>query len=306
MTVRYLVTGAKGQVGGALCARLGASAIPVDVAEMDLAKPETIAATLARYKPDAILNPAAWTAVDKAEAEESFAQKVNADAVREIARYAFAQHIPLVHYSTDYVFPGSGTAPWEENDTTGPLNAYGRTKLAGEQAIFEEAEKYPGAEFLIFRLSWVYAEAGHNFVNTMLRLGAEREVLSVVDDQIGAPTYAGDIADATLAALTKATASQSGIYHMVNSGYTSWYGFAEEIFRQVSELGADLAVREVKPQATRDYPTPAKRPLNSRMDCSKLKATFGITMPSWQDALARCLHHKVEHHDHSNCSHHHH
>jgi dTDP-4-dehydrorhamnose reductase len=321
--MRYLVTGAKGQVGGALAKRLGAAAIPVDVTEMDLSKPETIAAALKHYNPDVIINPAAYTAVDKAESEEALAHIINADAVREIARYAFAHNIPLVHYSTDYVFPGDGKTPWKEDDKTGPLNAYGRTKLAGEQAIIEEAAYALGREqggerssvarsasgsssrleslegsapkYLIFRTSWVFSEHGHNFVNTMLRLGAEREVLSVVDDQIGAPTYAGDIADATLSVLEKSIEMKrlsSVIYHLVSSGYTSWFNFAEEIFQQAAALGADLKVREVKPQATKDYPTPARRPLNSRMDCAKLERTFGIALPAWQDALYRCLKNK--------------
>ncbi len=297
--MKYLITGASGQVGNALCDYLGSSAVALDRAEMDLSQPETLAEKLEKYKPEAIINTAAYTAVDKAESEEAYARAINADAVRELARYAFAHNIPLIHYSTDYVFPGTGVKPWKEDDITAPQNAYGRTKLAGEQAIMEEADSLtslhphtPTPSYLIFRTSWVYAAAGHNFVNTMLRLGKEREVISVVNDQIGAPTFAGDIASATLAALEKARGMKhfpSGIYHLVNAGEVSWHGFAEEIFRKVLAMGAELAVHEVKYLRSSDYPTPAARPLNSRLDCAKLKATFGIALPDWRDALARCL-----------------
>jgi dTDP-4-dehydrorhamnose reductase len=188
-----------------------------------------------------------------------------------------------VHYSTDYVYPGAdgGERAWVESDPTAPLNAYGRTKLAGDEGIARA-----GGKWLIFRTSWVFDETGKNFVNTMLRLGADRPELQVVADQIGAPTYAGDIAWATAQALKSAMAAgtfPSGVYHLCNSGVTSWAGFAREIF-----AWAQISCRVVEISST-DYPTPARRPLNSRMSLAKLKDTFGIDMPTWQDALARCL-----------------
>ena len=289
---KHLVTGATGQVGGALCKLLGDKATGIDHQDIDFTQPDTIKAKLAEYKPDIIINPAAYTAVDQCEEEEVLAQKINADAVEKLAEYAFEQGIPFVHYSTDYVFPGTGEASWKEVDETGPVNAYGRTKLAGEQAIQEVAERFDNPEWLILRTSWVYAEEGKNFVNTMLRLGKEKEVISVINDQVGTPTYSHDIADYTLKILDKTEDTgyfPSGIYHFTNRGITNWHDFAEEIFRQASAQGEELVIKDVKEIRTKDYPTLAQRPLNSRLDCSKLEEVFGLRFPAWEDALCRCL-----------------
>jgi dTDP-4-dehydrorhamnose reductase len=285
-----LVFGQGGQVGRALMKRLGDMGVCPSVEEADFTKPHTLPDVIRKYDPLAIINAAAYTAVDKAESEEALSFAINAEAPRVLAEFAAEEALPLIHYSTDYVYPGDGELPWREDSPTGPLNAYGRTKLAGDEAI-----RKVGAEHLIFRTSWVYDEDGKNFVNTMLRLGAERESLKVVNDQIGAPTYAMDIARYTLLALLEAIEREefpSGIYHLCNSGHTSWQGFAESIFDHASEAGLPLKVSEVQGIPTTDYPTPAKRPLNSRLSLEKIEAEFGFDIESWEDALARCLQNK--------------
>ena len=274
---RILIFGANGQVANALRKRLP-DAVTLSAAEADFLKPETVLAALDKHKPDIIINAAAYTAVDKAESEDLSALQINALTPGLIATWAEKYKALLIHYSTDYVFDGSGIAPWKETDKTGPLSAYGRSKLLGEKEIANS-----GCRHFIFRLCWVYDETGKNFMNTMLRLGKEREALNVVADQIGAPTYAGDIAEATIKAVAKPKA-KSGVYHFCNSGETSWAGFAEAIFKQ-----ANLPTK-VTPITTAEYPTPAKRPANSRMNTTKFSATFGWdAIPSWQDGLKRCM-----------------
>ncbi|MBI3557634.1 MAG: dTDP-4-dehydrorhamnose reductase [Deltaproteobacteria bacterium] len=278
-----VVLGAGGQVGRALVQLLGKTAMDV------------VLAALERIKPSALINAAAYTLVDKAESEPEAAMQINARGPGALARWAKARNIPMIHYSTDYVFSGTTDAktaarPWVETDKTAPINVYGKSKLEGEIRVGAQ-----GGKFLIFRTSWVYDAAGKNFLNTMLRLGQERQSLKVVDDQVGAPTYAKDLAEATLHALTKASSHQtfpSGVYHLTNAGETSWYGFAREIFEKARALGIPLAVTDLQPIPSSAYPTPAPRPKNSRLSNAKFKSTFGIELRPWAPALAECLHEK--------------
>jgi dTDP-4-dehydrorhamnose reductase len=288
------------------------NAISVTREEFDLEKMEFFPSE-SGLRPSAIINAAAYTAVDKAEEEEVRAHNINARAPEILARYCREQDIPFVHYSTDYVFDGSGKEPWKETDATNPLSAYGRTKREGEKRI-----EAVGGKYLIFRTSWVYDETGKNFVNTMLRLGTERDELRVVNDQWGAPTYARHLAQATLAALEnaqKASRFPSGIYHLCGGGETNWQAFAREIFalRHCEERSDAAIPKEVwiaSPSARDDgmqspkihgipsseYPTPAKRPMNSRLDCSKAKQVLGVTLPAWEAGLKECLERRNESH----------
>jgi dTDP-4-dehydrorhamnose reductase len=288
--MRILVTGVSGQVGSALAARLPASAIVLaaDRSALDLAAPQTIAATLDRLAPDLIVNPAAYTAVDKAEDEPELAMRINADAPGALARWAATRDVPLIHFSTDYVFDGSGTRGWREDDVPRPLSVYGATKLAGENAI-----RSSSGTFLIVRTSWVYAAEGKNFLRTIARLARERSELRVVADQIGAPTSAALIADAVagmfsqdLDAFRQRCARAGGLVHLAASGETSWYGFAGAIVEGLRARGVALAVERIVALASEDYPTRAQRPRNSRLDLSRLQTIFGMTPPPWQHALA--------------------
>jgi dTDP-4-dehydrorhamnose reductase len=285
----YVIFGANGQLGSALCALLGERAIPVTTKDADFSNPTTVEAFLKSLpsQPRAVINAAAYTLVDKAEEEEEKALTINAKTPGVIARWCAEKKIPFVHYSTDYVFPGTGTAPWKEDDATAPLNAYGRGKLAGEYEVAQA-----GGNYLIFRTSWVYDGARKNFLTTMLRLGAERASLSVVDDQRGAPTYAPDLAEATLEALNNAMKSDpfpSGVYHLCGNGETSWYGFADTIFAKARAGGMPLALTTLTPIPSSSYPTPAKRPLNSRMDCSRAEGVLGVRLPGWEESLEVCF-----------------
>ena len=279
-----LILGKNGQLGRAL-AELLPDATALDSKELDLTLIEMIPETLARHKPSIIFNAAAYTAVDKAEEEEPIAHLVNAEAPAVMAAYCKVKEIPLIHYSTDYVFDGSGSEPWREDQTPAPLNAYGRSKLKGEELMMAS-----GGDAMIFRTSWVYDAQGQNFLNTMLRLGAEREELAIVSDQIGRPTYAPHLAKMSLQAVENAAQSArfpTGIYHLTGGGdFASWKEFAEVIFEAYE---GELAIQKVKAQATKDYPTPAKRPLNSRLDCSKAHNILGIEMPDWREGLKECL-----------------
>ena len=255
----------------------------------DLLQPAALAEAVRAVAPDVIVNAAAYTAVDKAESDVDAARTINADAVGVLAREAKALGAWLVHYSTDYVFDGSGTVPWQESDATGPLSVYGQTKLQGEQAIAES-----GAKHLVFRTSWVYAARGGNFAKTMLRLAQERDKLAVIDDQWGAPTGAELIADVTAHALRTAMAAEqnlTGIYHLVASGETTWNRYAQFVLAQARQINPALGItaREVQAVATSAFPTPAKRPNNSRLNTQKLQQSFGLTLPDWQTGVQRML-----------------
>jgi dTDP-4-dehydrorhamnose reductase len=253
----------------------------------DLAVPESLAAPVRALRPDVIVNAAAYTAVDQAESETDLARRVNAESPAVLAREAAALGAWLVHYGTDYVFDGSGNAPRDEGAPTGPLNVYGRTKLEGEEAI-----RASGARHLVLRTSWVYAAHGHNFLRTMLRLGAERDELRVVSDQHGAPTDTGLIVDGTLAALDRWLQSDSaqrrilaGTHHLVASGATSWHGFASAIFEQATALGMLARPPRVVPISSAEFPTPAVRPAWSLLDNGGFRQHFDFPLPDWQHGL---------------------
>jgi dTDP-4-dehydrorhamnose reductase len=285
-----VVLGSQGQVGRELVRQLegqGAAVRGLNRLEADLSDPETTISALRMLQPSVVINAAAYTAVDLAETERDLALKVNGEAPGVIAKFCADLGVPFVHYSTDYVFPGTGVRPWEEADPVEPLNFYGRTKLVGEESV-----RAAGGKWLILRTSWVYAQEGKNFVRTMLKLGAEREELRVVNDQVGAPTFAAHLARATLQTLVRAQqmkAFPSGTYHACNSGETNWREFAVRIFDEARSRGTTLRVRNVQPILTADYPTPARRPLNSRMSTKKLSETLGVTFPHWSDGLKECM-----------------
>ncbi|MFA9441597.1 dTDP-4-dehydrorhamnose reductase [Uliginosibacterium sp. sgz301328] len=291
--MKLLVTGVTGQVGFELARSLQplGEVVAVDRHMADLSRPETLAGLIDRVRPDVIVNPAAYTAVDKAEDEEALAMSINGAAPGALAVAARRHNALLVHYSTDYVFDGGKTAPYLPEDTPAPLGAYGRSKLAGERAIAEA-----GGDWLVLRTSWVYGARGKNFMRTMLRLAGEREELRVVADQIGAPTTARLIADSTAqivhAAMRQRQSGQfeSGIHHLVAAGETSWHGFAEAIVAGARERRPDsVRVRRVVPIGTAEYPTPARRPANSRLSTASLEQHFGVVVPPWQQGLALAL-----------------
>jgi dTDP-4-dehydrorhamnose reductase len=254
----------------------------------DFSQPERLAETVAAVRPDIIVNAAAHTAVDKAESEPALARAINATAPAVLARCAAETGAWLVHYSTDYVFDGSGDQPRSEDAPTGPLSVYGQTKLEGEDAI-----RASGCRHLILRTSWVHAARGGNFARTMLRLAAERDRLTVIDDQIGAPTGADLLADLTAQMLRTAMAQPDldlpGTYHAVAGGQTSWHGYAQFVVEEARRLGRELKVQAIEPVPTTAFPTPARRPLNSRLDTTKLQATFGLRLPPWQQGVTRML-----------------
>lgn len=289
---RVLVTGADGQVGRALLESFADSAevIGCNRTSLDLTDTDRIREMVRSVAPDIIVNAGAYTAVDRAESERDLAFAINARAPGILAEEAQRAGALLIHYSTDYVFNGSKRGPWVEDDATDPLSVYGASKLAGEEAI-----RSAGGRHLIFRTSWVYAPEGKNFVLTMLQLGHERDSLNVVDDQVGAPTTAAELARATHAIaagiLEKkfgAAPAWSGIYHMTCSGSVSWCEFARAIFKRAHVLLNDKTPK-VKPIATSDYPTPAKRPQNSVLSNDKLQRTFNVCLAPWQSALDEVL-----------------
>ncbi|MDV2858860.1 dTDP-4-dehydrorhamnose reductase [Oceanimonas sp. CAM02] len=290
--MHILLLGKNGQVGWELqraLAPLGkVTALGREQTELcgDLSCPEALARTVRALKPNVIVNAAAYTAVDKAETEQALAQQVNAASVAVLAKEAAALGAWLVHYSTDYVFNGTGSTPWTEQDAPQPLNHYGATKLAGEQAVLAHCPQH-----LIFRTSWVYAARGSNFAKTMLRLAQERSELSVINDQVGAPTSAELIADVTAHALRMALRQPAlaGIYHLAARGETSWHGYAGFVFEQARNSGVELALQTCLPISSEQWPVPATRPLNSRLDCSKLEAAFDLTLPHWQQGVTRML-----------------
>lgn len=289
---RVLITGAQGQVGRALVGSFAGSAevIACDRSTLDLSNPEMIRSRVREAAPNVIINAAAYTAVDKAESEPELAGAINGRAPGVLAEEADRSRALLLHYSTDYVFDGSKIGPWNEDDPTNPLSIYGATKLAGEEAI-----QRIGGRFLILRTSWVYAPEGRNFLLTMLRLGRERNTLNIVDDQVGAPTTALELAAAT-ETITRgilenkfgAASEWSGVYHVTCSGSVSWCGFARAIFDRASGLLISKPP-VVNPIATSDFPTPAKRPHNSVLSNEKLHRRFGARLSPWESALDRVL-----------------
>ncbi|MBS7457821.1 dTDP-4-dehydrorhamnose reductase [Coralloluteibacterium stylophorae] len=295
--MRILLIGANGQVGYCLhrslvglgeiipttrSGRLPGGA-PCEVADLD--RPETLATLVERVAPDLIVNAAAYTAVDKAESDRDAAFRANAESVGALAAACAARGARLVHYSTDYVFPGDAQRPWREEDPTGPLGVYGASKLAGEEAV-----RASGCRHMIFRTAWVYGPRGGNFLRTMLRVGAQRDELRVVADQVGSPTPAPWIAQATALCLAKtATDARSGTWNMVAGGEASWHGFAAAIFETAVEAGLLEAAPRVAPIVTADYPTPARRPAYSRLDTQRLHDDFGIRMPDWRLGLRQVI-----------------
>jgi dTDP-4-dehydrorhamnose reductase len=298
--MKILLLGKNGQVGWELQRSLAVLGEVVALDRQggpglcgDLTDLVGLAQTVRSVQPQVIVNAAAHTAVDKAESEPELARTLNALAPGVLAREAAQLGAWLVHYSTDYVFDGSGSAPWKESDVTAPLSAYGRTKLEGEQAIAASA-----CHHLILRTSWVYGARGGNFARTMLRLAAEREQLNVIDDQIGAPTGADLLADVTahairhlLPPMRRNDLAASGIYHVAAAGETSWNGYARHVLQQAQKAGRVLKAgpAQVLPISTADYPTPAKRPHNSRLNCTLFQNTFGLTLPHWETGVARLL-----------------
>jgi dTDP-4-dehydrorhamnose reductase len=292
--MKLLLLGKGGQVGWELqrsLATLGeVVALDHDSQEFaaDFSRPEALAETVLKVRPDVIVNAAAHTAVDKAESEPDVARTLNATSPGVIAQAAQQIGALMVHYSTDYVFDGSGDAPWVEDAATGPLSVYGRTKLEGEQLVAQHCAKH-----LILRTSWVYAARGGNFAKTMLRLAKERERLTVIDDQFGAPTGAELLADVTAHAIrdTLRDPSKAGLYHTVAGGETSWHGYARFVLEQARAAGVELKAGPdaVDAVPTSAFPTPARRPHNSRLDTRKLQSTFGLILPDWRAGVARML-----------------
>lgn len=280
--MKALVFGTTGQVALALSRSVpeGWNIEPVGRDRADLTDPEACAAVVAASDADVVINAAAYTAVDKAEEDEPTALMVNGHAPTAMAEAAAAKGVPFVHISTDYVFEGQRSRPWTPEDATGPLGAYGRTKLAGERGVASA-----GGSYAVLRTSWVFSADGANFLKTMLRLAETRDALTVVGDQIGGPTPAADIAEAlwVIAATLIETPGAGGIYHFSGAPDVSWADFAREIFAQA---GKDVAVTDI---ATAEYPTPAVRPPNSRMDCNTTLETFGIARPDWRQGVAACL-----------------
>lgn len=288
--MRILILGGSGQVGWELqrsLASLGEVFVAPRTA-LDVCDPGGVGRIMGECRPDAVVNAAAYTAVDDAETHPQQADAINHRAVDIMARQAASQGCWLVHYSSDYVFDGSGSDPFEETDPTGPLNAYGRSKLAGDEAIGAS-----GCKHLILRTSWVHAPRGKNFVRSIIKLARERDHLRVVSDQHGAPTSAELIADVTARALeqTMHNEAQSGTYHIAAAGETTWHGIARHVVTEASRLGADLKLTPEAIEAIRsvDYPTPAVRPLNSRLQTKKLRAAFGLTLPDWQQGVGRTV-----------------
>jgi dTDP-4-dehydrorhamnose reductase len=292
--LKILLLGKNGQVGWELQRSLHPLgeliALGRDSADYcgDLTNSDGLADAIESLRPNVIVNAAAYTAVDKAESEPDLACQINALASGVLAKAAQRIGALLVHYSTDYVFDGSGSKPWQENDQPAPISVYGQTKLEGEQLIAEHCERY-----LIFRTSWVYAARGGNFAKTMLRLAKERDELNVIADQIGAPTGADLIADVSAHAIRHVLGNphSAGLYHLAAAGETSWHEYARFVIEHASAAGLQLKVKQnrINPIATSDYPTPAKRPHNSRLGTGKLQSSFGLYLPQWQAGVARML-----------------
>jgi dTDP-4-dehydrorhamnose reductase len=282
-----LITGGTGQLALALEAAATVPVRRVGRPDFDFDRPETIAAVFHETAPWLVINAAAYTAVDAAETDEAAAYRANRDGPAELARLCAAADIPLIHVSTDYVFDGTKGEPYVEADPTAPQGVYGASKLAGEAAVLAS-----GARTVILRTAWVYSPTGKNFVRTMLAVGRTRDRLTVVADQKGCPTTAADLATTILGIAGRIAATgwddrYRGVFHAVGSGWTTWHGLATAVFEEAARHGAKQP--EVAPIATADWPTPAKRPADSRLDCSRLEAVFGLRLPPWRDGLVRTL-----------------
>jgi len=296
--MKILLFGKNGQVGWELQRSLSVlgDVVALDRASKDhcgdLSDLDGVARTVRAVGPDVVVNAAAYTAVDKAESEQELAHTINTAAPAVLAQEAKRLGAWLVHYGTDYVFDGSGSKPWVESDPLAPLNVYGRTKLEGERAIAGACEKH-----LIFRTSWVYGARGGNFIRTMLRLAQERERLTVIDDQHGAPTSAELLADVTAHAIRTVAGSggeggrPAGVYHLAAAGQTTWYGYAKYLLDEACRVKPEIKIKatEVVPVTSEAFVTAARRPLNSRLDTAKLRAAFGLTLPPWQQGVDRAL-----------------
>ncbi|WP_454913982.1 dTDP-4-dehydrorhamnose reductase [Stutzerimonas chloritidismutans] len=285
--MKILITGSKGQLARELQLELAGAGklLALGHNALDLSDSDQVREQVRLLRPDLIINAAAYTAVDPAESHRELAFAVNARGPQVLAEEAARLGVPLIHYSTDYVFDGRKAEPYCEADVPQPLSVYGASKLAGEQAI-----QAVGGEYLILRTSWVYSQQGKNFLLTMQRLLQERDALSVVSDEIGAPTWAATIARTTAEMVRKRSAGEagpSGLYHLTASGETSWYGFACSIAEQLRQQGRLRA--EITPILSKDYPTAAQRPLNSRLNCARLQHDWGIRLPDWETALHECL-----------------
>jgi dTDP-4-dehydrorhamnose reductase len=298
MATRILLTGVTGQVGGELARTLDSlgEIVAPTREELDLTNTSSIREMIRAVQPHWIVNPAAYTAVDKAESEPELAYAINAEAIRAIAEEAREIGAGVIHFSTDYVFSGEGTKPYLETDPTGPVSVYGASKLVGEEALSGS-----GAGHLIFRTSWVYGSTGKNFLRTILKAGRERDRLRIVADQHGAPTWSRDLARMTAHAIEQvehhtsgngirnALSGISGIYHACGAGETTWFGFASEAVTMLREQEPGARLAELDAITTAEYPTPAKRPANSRLNCEKLAATFGWKMMDWRDSLREVI-----------------
>ncbi len=287
--MKILLTGVSGQIGAELQIQLRnlGEIIAVDRQVADLSQPDRLLERLERFQPDVIINPAAYTAVDKAESEPDLAYAVNAQSPGVLAEFAKKKGALFIHYSTDYVFDGAKHEPYLEIDQTNPINIYGRSKLAGELAV-----QKVGGEYLILRTAWVYSRTGHNFLNSMLRLISEREQLGIVSDQLGTPTSAKFLASRTVEIVQKAFEEraadrfESAVYHLTADGQATWYDFACAIKKQMADPTGEQALAEIKPISTEQYPTPAKRASYSVLDCRQITARYQFALPSWEDLLA--------------------
>ncbi|MCP1289560.1 dTDP-4-dehydrorhamnose reductase [Chromobacterium sp. S0633] len=287
-----LLTGVNGQLGHRLRTALTplGEVVALSRAELDLSRADSVRQALERHQPDIIVNPAAYTAVDRAESEAEQAHAVNAAAPALLAQWAAQHQALLLHYSTDYVFDGAGEQPWREDDPARPRSVYGQSKWAGEEAVRAAAPRH-----LILRTSWVFGDHGGNFLKTILRLAQERDSLKVVADQIGAPTSTALIADVTVALLRDYLRDPAGFaygsYHLAAQGETSWHGYARFLVAEAGRLGYALRLSpaDIEPITTADYPLPAPRPANSRLDCAKLRQTFGLALPHWESGVKQVL-----------------
>lgn len=285
--MKIIILGANGQVGNALTKTFKKQrhdVIALTRKDLNLAKLNTLEQEIKRLdQADCLINATAFTAVDQAEQEPDMAHAINHQAVRLLAEYCHTLNMPFIHFSTDYVFDGTNTKPYTENDATNPINTYGRSKLLGEQATVASMHR-----FVIIRLSWVFSAYGTNFVKTILKLAQQKQTLTIINDQIGCPTAADDIANATLQIITQILQPNFdawGIYHYASQAQTTWYDFANSFVTQAKSLGMTISTEQINPIPTKNYPTPAIRPHYTVLDTSKIKQTFGIELPLWQNAL---------------------